>query len=145
MQTTPKKINSVVRQFSRELGGTPRYVPVSPLTFCEHMRCFLNVWEAVKCGGGKAIYGWIIWLDPKRMIDAEYHAVWETPDGKWYDITPTVDGEASIVFVSTGETPNSLTQALLDAIRQKEADPTLPPVDGPKYLTPNRTKYLPRG
>ncbi len=142
-QTTPNEIDATVTAFCcDQLGGNPRYIDVAPLEGCNPGVCFLNVWDTVKRLGGKAIYGWIVWYDPKAIIEGEYHAVWEKPDGTWVDITPTPDGEKRIAFVATGETPNDLTRQLQEAIERKLANPKLPPVLGPLYATPNKRKYL---
>ena len=61
--------------------------------------CHLNVWVQCNHEGGGAISGWIIGEDPKqRFIEAQFHTVWCSPDGKLQDITPRTDGEKTIMF-----------------------------------------------
>jgi hypothetical protein len=38
--------------------------------------------------GGKQYNGWAIWEWPKVFIEAEFHCVWESPEGKLIDLTP---------------------------------------------------------
>lgn len=145
-QTTPSSLDATVTNFCRsELGGEPRYVSLQILPYCQHGMCFLNVWDAVKQYGGKAVYGWIVWYDPGVLIEGEYHAVWERPDGLLVDVTPKPDGEEQIAFVSTGYEPNEITGKLQQAIERKLSNPDSPPVYGPLYLTTNKRKYLKGG
>lgn len=40
--------------------------------------------------GGRIQYGWVIWEWPNVFIEAEHHAVYESPAGQpWADITPS--------------------------------------------------------
>ena len=48
--------------------------------------------------GGKRILGWQIWKSG-YMIEAELHAVWESPDGDLRDITPKIIPIKQILFV----------------------------------------------
>lgn len=50
--------------------------------------CFSVVPEYVSMYGGKQCTGWAIWEFPKVMIEAEFHCVWESPDGDLLDLTP---------------------------------------------------------
>lgn len=55
--------------------------------------------EKVRHDGGAIVFGWTIWEWPKVMLTAEFHAVWESPDGDLIDITPKPQRETSIIFV----------------------------------------------
>ncbi len=57
----------------------------------------------VKEHGGKQIYGWCIHVWKKVMIEAEFHCIWETPDGKLIDITPKKERGKEIVFIPDPE------------------------------------------
>ncbi|WP_146198754.1 hypothetical protein [Pararcticibacter amylolyticus] len=49
--------------------------------------CFDNVAAKIFRDGGKMIVRWQLWQHP-FMLEAEYHAVWRSPDGSIVDITP---------------------------------------------------------
>lgn len=99
--TTPESINENVNRLCDEIGtGTqPVYVPVSPERGLSADACFKNVQAKVKKDGGSLQHGWIIWEAPEKLIEAEFHAVWVSPEGELIDITPKPDGETQILFV----------------------------------------------
>jgi hypothetical protein len=66
-------------------------------------QCHLNVLHRVKHHAGKKVNGWIIWTSPDHD-EAEFHSVWQSPDGKLVDITPRVDGEESVLFLPDAAT-----------------------------------------
>ena len=56
--------------------------------------CHSNVALAVKAFGGRQIFGYsLLWTNafgqwaPSRALELLHHSVWETPEGKWVDIT----------------------------------------------------------
>jgi hypothetical protein len=61
--------------------------------------CFPNVERQVKNHGGSCIFGWQIWKT-SLLIEAEFHAVWKSPEGLIYDITPKAQPVQKILFVS---------------------------------------------
>jgi hypothetical protein len=48
--------------------------------------------------GGSLEYGWIPWAAPGLFYEAEFHAVWRSPDHILVDVTPQRDGEREILF-----------------------------------------------
>lgn len=60
--------------------------------------CFPTVMRKVQANGGKMILGWQIWK-ANYIMEAECHAVWETPDEELRDITPKAGGIQQIMFV----------------------------------------------
>jgi hypothetical protein len=60
--------------------------------------CHLNVAHMVRQHGGTVQCGWMIWSSP-MLVDAEFHAVWKSPTGKFCDVTPRVDGEEMVLFL----------------------------------------------
>jgi hypothetical protein len=44
-------------------------------------------------------YGWRIWEWPNTLIEAEFHAVWRTPDDRLIDITPAPNDFRRILFL----------------------------------------------
>jgi hypothetical protein len=99
--TTPKQITDIIRVFCKEIDPSqePLFVKVIPGEGCLPNCCMTNVPEYKKLNGGDIQYGWIIWEAPGQLLDAEFHAVWRRPDGSLVDLTPTMDGEKSILFL----------------------------------------------
>lgn len=64
------------------------YVKVCPEDVAEANDCFVNVENKMKKDGGKVQYGWAIWYLPGILMEAEFHAVWLSPDGEYIDISP---------------------------------------------------------
>lgn len=93
----PARILDFCRQISSE---QPTVMAVEPLNFAVPGECYSNVEEQVRRAGGSAAYGWQIWDWPAVFTEAEFHAVWRHPSGSLHDITPKVDGDKSIVFLS---------------------------------------------
>jgi hypothetical protein len=101
MTTTPALIDRDVLEFCSIINpdSNPVYVKVSPREFARLSDCFYNVRKAIESFGGKFAYGWMIWLWPNVLIEAEHHALWETSGGRLVDITAKTDGERKIVFL----------------------------------------------
>ncbi|HEU4325421.1 MAG TPA: SEC-C metal-binding domain-containing protein, partial [Roseiflexaceae bacterium] len=69
----------------------------------KELDCFNNVLAKVKSDGGNIQYGWIIWEWPNLFLEAEFHAVWITPDGNYMDITPRQINIPQILFLPDDE------------------------------------------
>lgn len=67
--------------------------PKSPLN-----ECFPTVDKKVKSSGGKRVLGWQIWKT-SLLVEAEFHAVWQSPEGNLVDITPKSLPLTEILFV----------------------------------------------
>jgi hypothetical protein len=99
-ETTPQKISHRVLEFAHRLGGEPPiFVPVVHDDVGLFGYCDNGVRERVRLSGGTAAFGWCIWEWPRILLTAEFHTVWQTPDGQLVDITPKPHGETSIVFI----------------------------------------------
>ncbi len=100
VETTPKQITQQIHTLCRQVdsGSKPVYVPCRPVPHAQRNRCFSNVEAQVKAHEGAIRYGWTIWEWPGVGVEAEFHAVWVTPDGSLLDISPH-DGEDSILFL----------------------------------------------
>jgi hypothetical protein len=98
--TTPKKITDTVRQLCNKLDRSqkPQFVAVKPEVYCHADNCFFNLPEKIKRDGGTMQLGWTIWEMSNVMLEAELHAVWVSPEGRFVDITPKRDGEKKILF-----------------------------------------------
>lgn len=99
--TTPKNINHNVQRLIKEIpsSGTPVFLKVKEAPNAKIGNCFYNVEKRVQSFGGKVQYGWLVWEDPKHLIEAEFHAIWISPTGKAIDITPQIDGEKTVLFI----------------------------------------------
>lgn len=53
----------------------------------------------LKKNGGQQIWGWIIWQRANILLDAEAHAIWQSPTGEIIDITPHIGQESQILFL----------------------------------------------
>jgi hypothetical protein len=63
--------------------------------------CLSNCEAEQNRTGESVVYGWIIWEDRKKyFIEAEFHAVMRQLNGQLRDITPRIDGEARVLYIS---------------------------------------------
>ncbi len=63
------------------------YIDVKPDTDAKLSECIYNVKNKIKIDGGKEVLGWEIWKT-NILIEAQFHSVWQSLDGKLEDITP---------------------------------------------------------
>ena len=118
LDCTPKNADDpkVVKLLSeiRRVGGgilsdaKPVYVPVSLEVGVEANECFPIVSARVEKDGGNRILGWNL-REESVVMSAEFHAVWESPNGELLDITPKgmpgkiVESATQILFVHAPE------------------------------------------
>lgn len=102
---TPKEIDEVVMTFCNEVvaGSNPHYVNVSPDLWAKINECFPNVVKKVEMEGGNIVYGWQVWVWPNIFIEAEFHAIWQSPSGEYIDITPKQCKSKKILFIPAPE------------------------------------------
>lgn len=100
--TTPKFITSSVIAFANKLNlkVTPIYLQAKTESYAKPSFCFPNVHRKIELDGGSIQHGWVIWERLGQFLEAEFHAVWKSPEGELVDITPKIDGETSVVFVA---------------------------------------------
>lgn len=80
------------------------YIQVAPEKHSTVSNCFDNVATKCKKDGGKPLYGWIIWDNP-LYVEAEFHCIWTSDDGKKYkDITPQKDEKDKFILFLPDET-----------------------------------------
>lgn len=99
--TTPARIDPAVRRLIDIVtpGGCPRYLEVRPEPGATVNGCFSNVRARCARHGGRMLCGWQLWEWPRVLVEAEFHAVWLSPQGEMVEITPKPHGETSILFV----------------------------------------------
>lgn len=99
--TTPSEITRPIRGLIEQLnrGGQAVYLPVRPESDAIVNECFPNVEAKISRSGGRMLCGWQLWEWPHVMAEAEFHAVWVSPEGEMVEITPKPNGETCILFV----------------------------------------------
>lgn len=80
-------------------GGDAHVVQCLPLLHEPFNECFSIVPKQIAAHGGSQLTGWAIWEVPGIYIEAEFHAVWQRPDGQIVDITPRPIYFPSIAFL----------------------------------------------
>lgn len=100
-------------------SSKPIYVAVRPEVFAIKNECFPAVKEKIKRDGGSQMIGWQVWKSD-ILIEAEFHAVWKSPNGNLVDITPKTILISNIVFSNIVFLPDlkmKYTGAQVDNIR----------------------------
>lgn len=123
--TTPPNITRHIRQLIAKVvpGGKPDYLTIHPEFDAVVNECFPNVAAKVARAGGRMLCGWQIWEWPHVMVEAEFHAVWVSPEGQHVDITPKPHGEATILFVP--DTRRTYSGVVIDNVRLPVRDDLL--------------------
>ena len=91
---TPVEITEQIKKFCKEIEKSqkPVYVSVKPDPESKIQDCFLNVKAKVEKDGGQIQFGWAIVESPKMMNEAQFHAIWVSPENEHIDITPSERG-----------------------------------------------------
>jgi hypothetical protein len=99
--STPSTITPAARVFARKVsrGFEPDFIDITPLSGCLPGNCHLNVARLVRERGGSGETGWAIWQYGRLWLEAEFHEIWVTPEGRRLDVTPDADGEVRRLFV----------------------------------------------
>ncbi|WP_053181847.1 SEC-C metal-binding domain-containing protein [Pseudomonas thivervalensis] len=92
----PPRIFEFCKKISTE---SPVILQVESEGFSETAECFNNVAIKIEKDGGTVAHGWLIWDWPGVFTEAEFHAVWRSPEDDMIDITPPYDGELLVVFL----------------------------------------------
>jgi hypothetical protein len=97
---TPAENDPHVKRLLFILNATHEqiYVDIEPEQDAIESDCVNIVAKKVAEAGGKRILGWQIWKT-NNIVEAEFHAVWETPDGDLKDLTPKPISDKQILFV----------------------------------------------
>jgi|ERR1043166_3802155 hypothetical protein len=81
----------------------PQFVAVEPLPWAEELACIDVVDRCVSENGGRQVLGWGLWEWPGVLLEAEFHAIWEKPDGSVTDPTPKRGPVQKILFLPDPE------------------------------------------
>lgn len=97
---TPDENNKDIIRLLKKVNGThtPLYLDIESEPGAMKSDCFPIVQRKVEAAGGKMVLGWQLW-ETNNIVEAEFHAVWEDPDGELHDITPKDGGVTQILFV----------------------------------------------
>jgi hypothetical protein len=98
---TPPEITKYITRLIAKVGPgqLPVYLTVEPDEDAKVNECFPNVQAKIARSGGTMLCGWQLWEWPSVLVEAEFHAIWVSPDGVLNEITPKQDGERTILFV----------------------------------------------
>lgn len=91
-------------------NGQPLYVPFRPLRDVPLRECFSVVAGHVSANGGQAVLGWNIVELTGIWLEAEFHAIWRSPDGELLDLTPREFPQSQYLFLPDDEQPYEGTQ-----------------------------------
>lgn len=99
--STPKKITNHIRKLIAKVapGQEAMYLPVRPDAAAKVNECFPNVEAKISQAGGSMLCGWQLWEWPNVCVEAEFHALWVSPEGEYVEITPKQYGEKIVLFV----------------------------------------------
>ena len=101
MQAIPEIEATHLQAFCREITATSNPVLVSCIPRFDRPanECFPLVEEQIAGSGGSMVVGWAIWEWPGVFIEAEFHAVWASPEGQLIDFAPRPLRSPHIVFL----------------------------------------------
>lgn len=87
---TPSTISEPILSLCRSICASqkPVYVKHSPESYAQVNDCFPAVDRKIRECGGKVHYGWQLWEWPDVLLEAEFHAVWLSPENELVDVTP---------------------------------------------------------
>ncbi len=87
--TIPDKNDKYVIALIEKIGvkNDPILLNVVPEDNSKALDCFPTVRRKIAESGGKMILGWQFWKTT-NLIEAEFHAVWESPEKELLDISP---------------------------------------------------------
>jgi hypothetical protein len=86
---SPNKITLQVIKLLEEFDGIKYeivYVPIKTESTSIKSECYNNVAKKIQVDGGRIRYGWAIY-DNDFFIEAEKHAIWESPTGSLIDVS----------------------------------------------------------
>lgn len=108
------------------LDTPPILVPLIDLDGARPLKCWFNVRDAVAANGGRAVFGWSLWMRHDGDYQAIHHGVWERPNGTLVDVTPLgFEGDA-ILFMADTRVPFDYEKlrAPTGFLMTKESTPT---------------------
>ena len=97
----PRKIDSKIITLCKSINKSSiaQFIKVAPVKDAQLNECVENVKKYVREKGGEAVLGWAIWINPKILLEAEFHAVYKTKENELIDITPHKGDPTEILFL----------------------------------------------
>lgn len=96
----PQSIEKYVVNFCKTISSErPFYMAVEHGVGDAPLDCFNNVQRYITEKGGEMVLGWQIWEWYGFMLEAEFHAVWKSPDGLLKDVTPKPMSFVRVLFL----------------------------------------------
>jgi hypothetical protein len=106
---TPKthkdgKLFTLTKRFCKSINGnSPVFLPFTDMNLTGDGfgggECHSNVEWLVRQRGGRAQFGWCIWQESTRILDAEFHCVWINTTGEMLDVSPRLGNEEFMLFL----------------------------------------------
>jgi hypothetical protein len=99
--TTPRVITPEIHELCKSISEyEPVFVPVTADPKSLINECFYNVDAYIIEHGGQRVLGRSIWQRANVLIEAEAHAVWESPTGEMMDVTSHTNGVSAVLFLA---------------------------------------------
>lgn len=97
----PDRISSPIRRLCNRLSlqSKPLFIPVQPDPGAIVNDCFATVAAKVLRDGGEIQYGWRFWHLPGILMEAEFHASWQSLKGDLIDVSPNFCSAIQILFI----------------------------------------------
>lgn len=98
---TPAEVSRELAALCNDLvpNGAPNYVRLHAELGAPSNECFPLVDAVVAKNRGRRLLGWSLWEFPGVFVEAEFHAVWESPSGELLDVTPKDRPVERILFL----------------------------------------------
>jgi hypothetical protein len=136
--TTPAAISRPILKLCKEVAGNAeaRFIPVRTGSQAPALSAFDAVALKIDQEGGSLQPGWAVWEFADALIEAEFHAVWRSPEGELVDIAARPGGEQTILFVEDAR--RSASGAAVDSERRAlRRDPLIE-----DFITLGRKQFL---
>jgi hypothetical protein len=79
------------------LQHAPTFLPYQDFGYGAEW-CHVSAKDRAIKGGGRRIHGWAVWQFNGIAL-ADFHSVWQTPEGQLVDVTPPKYGTNQVLFV----------------------------------------------
>lgn len=98
-EMVPVTVDEEILDFCQHIvaDAVPILVPIRPWNKAIPRECFDNVERYVSEYGGYRVLGWRPMRWANIMLEAEAHAIWQSPTGELVDITPFEQSESLFV------------------------------------------------
>jgi hypothetical protein len=81
------------------------FVPVIPYPEYQPLYCWFNCLDYQQKNRGKVVFGWAIWHTDRNTLLAQHHAIWQSNNGQYFDVTPNELSVEEILFLPDKRAP----------------------------------------